>query len=423
MKKAIKRATRPFVRFVDGLQKRWFHAFSGRRYASTLRSEAGSPPAFTGRLIVDLSVISQSDAGTGIQRVVRAIATNLARLEPLSRVEIVFVAMRMRRHYRLDPTNTGFRLTDEQIHFSAGDLFFGLDFSLDALWQMRGELALMRRNGVRFWYAVHDFLPLTQPQWFSAPTVLRFSNWLAIIAGTADGFFCVSPPVARQMPEILRQRAGLEQCPPAVVIPMGWDLDGSCPSTGLPPGFDDVLERLSGAPVVLQVGTIEPRKGHADCLAAMEMLWRDGVQARLVLVGNAGWKMDDFISRLKHHPEFGRRLFWTDRISDEALSKLYSACSGMIFPSLAEGFGLPVVEALAHGKPVLARRLDVFEPLEGRGVTLFDAEIAPNVLADEIMRWLEGPARQSPVTTDRNTWAGTAAFILENLIGKWELEL
>lgn len=423
MKKAIKRTTRPILRFVDGLQKRWFCAVSGRRYTSTLRSEAGSPPAFTGRLIVDLSVISQSDAGTGIQRVVRAIATNLARLEAPSRIEIVFVAMHMRRHYRLDPTNTGFRLTEEQIHFSAGDLFFGLDFSLDALWRMRGELALMRRQGVRFWYVVHDFLPLTQPQWFSAPTVLRFSNWLAIIAGTADGFFCVSSPVAGQMPEILRQRVGVEQCPPAVVIPMGWDLAGSCPSTGLPSRFDDLLERLSGAPVVLQVGTIEPRKGHADSLAAMEVLWRDGVQARLVLVGSAGWKMGDFIRHLKRHPEFGRRLFWTDRISDEALARLYSACSGMIFPSLAEGFGLPVVEALAHGKPVLARRLDVFEPLEGRGVTLFDAEIAPSALADEIMCWLEEPARQSPVTTDSNTWAGTAAFILDTLTREWDAEL
>lgn len=418
VKKAIKRATRPFSRIFDGLQKRWFRAVSGRRYASTLRSEAGSPPPFTGRLIVDLSVISHSDAGTGIQRVVRAIATNLARLGPRSRVEIVFVAKHMRRYCRLDPTDTGYRLSDEQIHFSAGDLFFGLDFSLDALWQMRSELALMRRKGVRFWYAVHDFLPLTQPQWFSAPTVLRFSNWLAIIAGTADGFFCVSAPVASQMPEILRLRAGVEQCPPAVVIPMGWDLAGSCPSSGFPSRFDDVLKRLSGAPVVLQVGTIEPRKGHADSLAAMEILWRDGVQARLVLVGSAGWKMDDFISRLKHHPEFGRRLFWTGRISDEALARLYSVCTGMIFPSLAEGFGLPVVEALAHGKPVLARRLDVFEPLEGRGVTLFDAEIAPRALADEIMGWLGQGARQSPVTADRNTWAGTAAFILETLTGE-----
>ncbi|NJS15528.1 MAG: glycosyltransferase family 4 protein [Sphingopyxis sp.] len=245
--------------------------------------------------------------------------------------------------------------------------------------------------------------------------MLRFSNWLAIIAGTADGFFCVSQPVARQIPEILRQQAGLVECPPAVVIPMGWDLSGSCPSTGLPPGFEDVLERLSGAPIVLQVGTIEPRKGHVDSLAAMEMLWRDGIQTRLVLVGSAGWKMDEFVRRLKHHPEFGRRLFWTDRISDEALARLYFACTGMIFPSLAEGFGLPVVEALAHGKPVLARRLDVFEPLEKHGVTLFDVDIAPSALAGEIVRWLNGPAQKSPVTTDRQTWAATAAFILETL--------
>jgi glycosyltransferase involved in cell wall biosynthesis len=211
-------------------------------------------------------------------------------------------------------------------------------------------------------------------------------------------------------------RARIGDCPLAVVIPMGWDLPGSRPSTGLPAHFAELLDRLSGAPIILQVGTIEPRKGHVDSLEAMELLWQQGAQARLLLVGSAGWKMDDFIARLKSHPEFGRRLFWTDRISDEALGQLYGACTGIIFPSLAEGFGLPIVEALYHGKPVLARRLDVFEALEGRGVTLFDTRASSAALAAEIARWLEDPAREAPPVSGHNTWGDTAVFILQHLL-------
>lgn len=402
-------------RLIDGISKRWFRTFEGRRYVSRLRQSASNPPLFSGRLLVDVSVISRNDAGTGVQRVVRAIAHNLAALENRCLFPIIFVQCHKRRYIRLALGRDGFQTTSKEVSVQSGDLFLGLDFALDDLWRMRRELAAMRKDGVRFWFLVHDFLPVSQPQWFSAPTVLRFTNWLAIMAAMADGFFCVSAPVARRLPGVLAAYTGLGACPATVVIPMGSDLSGSRPSRGLPPGFDRVLQQLSGGKVLLQVGTIEPRKGHRDSLAAMEELWRRGSDLQLVLVGSAGWKMDDFITRLRHHPELGRRLFWTDRISDEALDRLYQVCSGTLFPSFAEGFGLPVVEALAHGKPVLARRLDVFEPLEGRGVTLFEPELSADGLADEIARWLSGPAQMAGADAPNTSWRDTAEFVLRTL--------
>lgn len=416
MKRLTKKVARGVMRAVDGIQKRLFRAIGGNRYVQSLRSGAGSPPAFSGRMVVDLSVISQHDAGTGIQRVVRAIAFHLADSRAETPFPILFVASRGRRHYCLDIVDGRYIATNNAVELAAGDLFLGLDFSLDSLWRMRRPLADMRRRGVRFWYLVHDFLPITEQQWFSGATVLRFSNWLAIMAGTADGFFCVSQPVAKQLPAILKARFGITDCPPVLVIPMGSDLAGSQPSRGLPDGFQSLLAKMAAAPTLVQVGTIEPRKGHADSLAAMELLWQQGSPLQLVLVGDRGWKMDAFIERLRTHPQFGRRLFWTGRISDEALDLVYGACAGTIFPSLAEGFGLPVVEALAHGRAVMARRLEVLEPLEGCGVTLFDAAASPAELARRISLWFDGLARGSaPDPTTRTSWRDAADFMLNQL--------
>ncbi|MGI0490086.1 glycosyltransferase [Pantanalinema rosaneae CENA516] len=185
---------------------------------------------------------------------------------------------------------------------------------------------------------------------------------------------------------------------------------------GYPKDFLTFLKQLSGGDVLLQVGTIEPRKGHSDSLAAMERLWAEGSSLKLVLVGGVGWKMDAFMDNLHNHPEFGQRLFWTGRVSDEALDVLYATCTGTIFPSLAEGFVLPVVESLAHQRPVLARRLDVFKGLEGHGVTLFDVNATPDALASEIAAWIEGPMRQ-PFTCPRPrpSWADAGDFILQQI--------
>jgi hypothetical protein len=74
------RAMRAPVRPIDGISKRWFRFLGGRRYVTLLRQDSGIRPRFSGQLLIDVSVISRNGAGTGIQRVVRAIAHNLATL-------------------------------------------------------------------------------------------------------------------------------------------------------------------------------------------------------------------------------------------------------------------------------------------------------------------------------------------------------
>lgn len=384
---AILTVRRKLKRFKDKLARKRFYDGDWRDYVDGLRLSGTPVLPPSGRVYVDITVISDSDAATGIQRVVRAVSFLMADRAMARRLDLHFVYTHRDRHYIAQVGPDGYCRTDEQVVYRPGDTFFALDYALDALWQMRRRLAEMRRIGVQFWYLVHDFLPLTDPQWFSEPTVIRFHNWLAIIAGTADGVFCVSQTVEQQMHAILADRFGQTEKIASQVIPMGADIAASRPSCGIPEGLDALLAIMGQRPTILMVGTIEPRKGYVDALDALDYLWASGLEVNFVLVGGTGWKMEAFDARLAAHPQRGERLHHPGKISDEALARVYGACTGVLFPSHAEGFGLPLVEALSFGKPVLVRNLPVFAE-RGEDVCFFDADVDTPALAEAIRRWL-----------------------------------
>jgi glycosyltransferase involved in cell wall biosynthesis len=108
---------------------------------------------------------------------------------------------------------------------------------------------------------------------------------------------------------------------------------------------------------ILFVGTIEPRKNLLTLVRAFEkMLRRSSLGAQLVIAGGPGWLRDEFdhsIARSK----FGDRLRLTGYLADDELRALYSSCKVFVYPSLYEGFGLPPLEAMACGAPVIASRI------------------------------------------------------------------
>jgi alpha-1,2-rhamnosyltransferase len=117
--------------------------------------------------------------------------------------------------------------------------------------------------------------------------------------------------------------------------------------------------------VYLVVGTIEPRKDIGRILGAFEQLWAEGSCAALMLFGRAGWRSYDLIDTLHSHPELGKRLFWFEDGSDAELDFAYRHAAALIFASRCEGFGLPLVEAMQYGLPVLASDIPVFREIGG----------------------------------------------------------
>lgn len=369
------------------------------------------------RLFIDMAVISNHDAGTGIQRVVRALALALLDEAP-ARWDIRFVsARRKRRYFEIAwPVPGAENPVGPEMTARPGDVFLGLDYSLDAVRRHRRQLARFRRDGGALWFLVHDLLPLDRPEWFSRNTVIRYGAWLGVLAGIADGFLCNSPQTETELRDALSRVHGLTRGFRTQVLPMGHAiLEAPDAPQGEPvaPRFDTT------APFALMVGTLEPRKGHADALAAFEQLWARGRQDRLVLVGRLGWQVEALRDLIVNHPEHGSRLLWFDDVGDAELFAIYEACTGVVIASLGEGFGLPLIEALGHGKPVLARDLPVFRIHEGRGVHFFAAAASPRVLADAAQAWFEAAqAGEIPVSPPTEDWRVSARMLLAALHAK-----
>jgi glycosyltransferase involved in cell wall biosynthesis len=128
-----------------------------------------------------------------------------------------------------------------------------------------------------------------------------------------------------------------------------------------------------GMPLVLCVGSHEPRKNHLAVLAAAELLWKQGRRFSLAFVGGNAWGSEEFQRRLDVLEDHGRPVRSVQKITDALLWGGYRVARCTVFPSLNEGFGLPVAESLAVGTPVVTSRYgSMREIAEGGGAILVD---------------------------------------------------
>ncbi|HEY5028788.1 MAG TPA: glycosyltransferase family 1 protein [Candidatus Angelobacter sp.] len=121
---------------------------------------------------------------------------------------------------------------------------------------------------------------------------------------------------------------------------------------------------------LLFVGTIEPRKNLLTLIRAFEeVLNTTSLRPQLVIAGMEGWLSEDLFAYVKGR-DLGDRLRWTGYVSDEDLCALYSSCRVFIYPSIYEGFGLPPLEAMACGAPVITSRIPAIMETVGTAACL-----------------------------------------------------
>jgi len=276
-----------------------------------------------------------------------------------------------------------------------------------------------RRRGMQIVFVAYDLLPLLKPEFFPTDLPLVVVNWINTVAEIADGMICISRTVADELYRWLSETKP-QRLQPLLLgfFHLGADLRASLPTTGLSEDSADVLKNLRSRPSFLMAGTLEPRKGHRQALAAVERLWAVGVDANLVMVGKQGWRIDELAQRMEQNPDHGSRLFWLDGISDEMLEQVYRNSGALPAASEGEGSGLPLIEAAQHGLPVIARDIPVFREVAGEHAYYFRGEEA-HQLAEAMRGWLSlGDAAPRSSDIPWLTWQQSSRQLLDVVLSR-----
>ncbi len=363
------------------------------------------------QLLYDVSAISRYDMRSGIERVARAQLLGLMAVAPeWVAVKPVYLFEGDTPHFRYAHKFTSSFCTvdaeaeeDLPVEVSSGDLFFSSDFYRDETIRAieAGLFLPWVSAGVKISYFVHDLLPVTDPDYFPEGTRPLHLQWLRAVVSVSDLLISNSQVVADELkqwcsddPEV-KKRKHLQIAP----VHLGFDIEASSPTSGSPDEAEELMSLLGERETFLMVGTIEPRKGHLQTIHAFDILWENGVDVNLVIIGSEGWKglpderrrtIPDTIDTITNHPLFGTSLFWLEGISDMFLKDLYLSSSALIASSEAEGFGIPLIEAAHHKLPVIARDIPVFREVASDCAYYFQNSKEPQVLATAITLWLEG---------------------------------
>jgi len=255
-----------------------------------------------------------------------------------------------------------FELDGPAVAFAPGDWLVNLGASWDPPYDL-AFLTRLRAAGGRLALLAHDMIPALYPEWCTAKMVQDFDAWLDETVPRADMMFAVSNNTATDLTKCMQRRGRVAA--PACVLPVGHHRPPQAAASAVP------------APYVLMVGTIEARKNHA----AMLRVWRrlltalpEAAVPTLVIAGRIGWLTTDLMQQFKTANWLNGKVTFIEAPAEAELAGLYRHAQFCVFPSLYEGWGLPVTEAMSYGKAVAASHNGAIREAGGELCAYFDPE-------------------------------------------------
>lgn len=219
----------------------------------------------------------------------------------------------------------------------------------------------LKRQRLRPVYLIHDLIPISHPQYCREGEAARHEQRMDTALRSARGLIFNSAATERDFAQFAQGRGVV--LPPCMVALLGIDTK---PATATP-----IPEER---PYFVMIGTIEARKNHLLVLEA----WRDIVAKlghaapELFVIGQRGWEAGEAIAILDDLGELDGHVHEISACDDNRMSKLLAGARALLMPSFVEGFGLPVIEALHQGVPVIASDLPVFREIAGDIPTYLD---------------------------------------------------
>ncbi|MBQ4465768.1 MAG: glycosyltransferase family 4 protein, partial [Oscillospiraceae bacterium] len=309
--------------------------------------------------------------------------------------------------------------TDEYLaidDFEDGATFLDINSAWHTLPNRSYLLPQLRNKQIRILVQIYDLIPIRFPQYMVGQTLLRFMEFLTAHLTYADAVLVNTHAVEADVKALFAELHLPEK--PIHIVPLGADF--TAPADAKKDGAADaeILRKLAGRKFLLTVGTIEPRKNHKVLIEAYEKRLAD-MGYSVVIVGRVGWEMEGLVSRIKSNRNYGNGLYLLSGVNDATLDALYAQAHMVVFASYTEGYGLPTIESLIKGVPVLCSDIPVMREVGGAFAEYFDPD-DPDALIAAVERLDSDAAYQAKRDAIRTQyhppqWNETAR-VMESLI-------
>lgn len=377
----------------------------------------------TGAVLVDVQHTAHTALATGIQRVARQTVRRWADAHPVTLVGWTSDNRAIRR-LSADEERTALHGGDEPGR--PGDRRVVVPWrSTYVLPELATEpprtarmLAMARWSRSRTGVIGFDCVPLTSAETTGPGMGSAFANNLAAVRHM-DRVAAISAAAAGEYRGWRRMLTGTGLDGPEVepiLLPA---------ETGT--ADEESLERVRATlrtdelPLVLCVGSHEPRKNHLAVLHAADLAWRRGARFTLVFVGGNSWGADEFGAQVELLRAQGRQVETVSAISDGFLWAAYTLARAVVFPSLNEGFGLPVAEAIAAGTPVVTSDFGSMREIAAHGGALLVDPRDDQAIADAVWTLVTDDAAHARLAAEarsapRRTWDEYADLVWRHLV-------
>lgn len=216
------------------------------------------------------------------------------------------------------------------------------------------------KNKIKYLAVVHDLLPLYMPELFTFSHRLRFKILTSLCRHQAHELIAVSNATKQDIIKYMR-------FPSARIHVVYEGADSEFNTKRAPALIDQTMQKYKiDAPYILCLSTVEPRKNMLRTIKAYEAYMQETpVSCKLVIVGGSGWNNGEIYDYVNQNSDLKSHVIFTGYVSDQEVKHIYANATLFIYASLCEGFGLPILEAMQSGIPVITSNVSSMPEVAG----------------------------------------------------------